>query len=158
MKMNTKENNLTKDNLIDSKDIYICIYDEYNIGLFKRISWSTRPHKNIVGGYKYNAGNIYIGIDTDHIGMNKIHEEYFNIDKCEPIGTCVRYKRKKYISDCKIEKAINLDNMRLDMYLNGEIQEYIPGKANSKELIEALSCACEYYKLNSEEVKKKKKY
>ena len=147
---------MIEDDLKDTRDIYICVYDEDKIGVFKKISWHTRPYKTYIGN-KFNAGNIYIGIDTDHIGMNKTHEDTFNKDKWEPVGTYVKYGGKKYISDCEIKKAINLDTIRQYMYYNKKIQDYIPGNATSKEVVDTLIYAYEYLGIDLEEVKQNTK-
>ena len=142
----TDENN-------NARDIYVCIYDKNNIGLFKRIQWRTRIHKNAIVGNNYNSGNIYIGIDTDHIGMEKTHEDYFSTESWEPIGTYVKYDKKKYISDCKIEQAVNIDTIRFYMYSKGKIESYIPGKANGKELLDILENSYEFFNLDIDKVK-----
>ena len=143
---------MIENELKDTRDIYVCVYDENEIGLFKKISYNTKPFKSVMG-YKFKSGNIYVGIDTDHIGISKTHEDEFNYDKWEPIGTYVKCNKNKYISDCEIEKAINLDTIRLYMYSNEKLKDYIPGKATSKELIDVLIYSYEYLNMDINKVK-----
>ena len=134
----------------------MCVYNDNEIGLFKRMSWNTRPYKTYLGD-KFKAGNIYVGIDTDHIGMEKTHEEIFNRDIKEPIGTCVKYNKKRYISDCEIEKAVNLDTIRMYMYSDGKLENYTPGKATTKELLDTLIYSYDYFKLDINKVRLNKR-
>ncbi len=128
----------------DVSDIFICVYNDKHIGLFKKINWYTRKYDSV----EYAAGSIYVGIDSDYIGMKGMHPYYTYENRWQPVGKKVIVCDKCYISNCIMQNSMSFDDMRLIMYSDGQIKPYEIGKASSKEMIDVLKYAFSYYQLD----------
>lgn len=147
---------LTKQEQKDVKDMFICVYNGKHVGLFKKINWSSGYYR----GYSdndYSAGSIYVGVDSNYVGMKKTHEDNISVNYWEPVGVKVVLKDKKYVSNCVMCDGMSFDDMRLIMYNNGQICPYEIGKATSQEMLEVLKYAVIYYQLNQNMQNQRKK-
>lgn len=139
----------------DVKDIFICMYDDMYVGLFRKINWSSRvTEKNDV--FPYNAGNIYVGVNSSYIGMELIHSGYVDNKEWQIIGEKVIVDDKSYVANCNMQNSMSFDDMRLIMYCEGKIDSYEIGKADSKEILDVLKYAVSYYQIDQNFPKKKK--
>lgn len=127
----------------DVSNIFICMYNGKHVGLFKKRNWSTNKTQSW-----YDAGSIYVGVDSNYIGMKKAHRGSIEYNKWEPIGTRVMVDEKCYIANCSMQNGMSFDDMRLIMYGEGQIKAYEIGKANSEEILEVLKFAASYYQLD----------
>ncbi len=128
----------------DVSDIFICVYNGKNVGLFKKLNWYSSYYKII----SYNAGSIYVGVDSNYVGMKRTHDDVINVSQWETAGARVELKDKTYIANCDMEDGMSFDDMRLIMYSEGKIDSYEIGKASSEEMIDVLKYAFSYYKLD----------
>lgn len=125
----------------DISDVYICAYNN-SVGLFESIGWR---------GYRlldadYDTGIVYVGIDSDYIGMKKTrNHKLFGSIGWEPVGTVTKIDNKTYVANCQMSNSISFDDMRLIMYKNGKIGGYERGKATSREIIDVLAYAQSYF-------------
>ena len=129
----------------DVSDIFICVYNDKHVGLFKKLDWHSKSY-GIENRY-YEAGTIYIGVYSNYIGMKKTHESFYTIDSWQDAGIKRNVSGKTYVSNCTMQKCMSFDDMRLIMYSNRLIDSYEPGKATSKEINEVLEYAYSYYQL-----------
>lgn len=124
----------------DVSDVFICVYDDGKVGLFRR-------------SHSRSDYSIYFGISSDYIGMRKRSYD----DPCEswvPAGTVARVEGERTrdnkfpISNCMIQYCISFDEMRLIMYNDNKICPYVLGRATSQEMIDVLNYAYNYYQTN----------
>lgn len=140
----------------DVNNIFICVYNGIHVGLFKKINWSTELRKNYFFGCdEYDAGSIYVGINSNYVGMKKTHSDNFWLNKWQPIGTKVVLNNNSYVSNCVMQTGMSFDDMRLIMYSAGKIGPYEIGKATSQEMLDVLKYASSYYQLD-QNIKHKK--
>ncbi len=135
------------------KNIFICVYNDQSVGLFKKIEWRTKIWKNSNVGPEYNAGNIYVGIDSNYIGMKETHWHCFVKSVWQPAGIQIVVSGKRYVSNCHMSNGMSFDDMRLVMYTEGLLDPYERGYASDEEILEVLSYAYRYYALPTGKVK-----
>lgn len=144
--LSSKQEKINQD-LEETKDVrgtFICVYDENQVGLFKRINYSTRGSSS-----SYDAYNIYEGIDSDYIGIEQLHDGSIDYHLWNGIGTRVVVRDDKYVANCNMYKSIHFEDMRLIMYQDQKIGPYERGRATSKEILDTLCYAKDYYQMNS---------
>lgn len=135
----------------DISDVFVCVYNENCVGLFKKINWNS---KMVVGSPPaYDAGSIYVGVESDYIGMKKTHSDIICVSRWEPAGTKVVVDGKSYLANCNMKNGMSFDDMRLNMYGDGQIGSYEIGKASSQEMLDVLSYATRYYQLGNQKRK-----
>ena len=138
----------------DVRDIFICFYNGKHVGLFKKINWCS-SHKGKKSNY--NAGSVYVGVDSNYVGIKQTHEDYRAVSCWKYAGSIVDLgDNDTYIANCNMENGMSFDDMRLIMYCDGSIGPYEIGKANSKEIIDVLKYASSYYQLDQNIEKQKK--
>lgn len=140
----------------DVNDVYVCVYhngsnsNEMHVGLFKKINWSTslwQPLPDVLP--YYDAGSIFVGVNSNYVGMIKTHCNADSINRPSPIGTRIELGNNgNYVASCKIDKFMSFDDMRLIMVNEELIDNYDIGKATSCEQLEVLKYASSYYGLN----------
>ena len=140
---------LTKKEKKDVRNMFICVYNDRHVGLFRKINWSTRKIYRMYWDAEYDAGSIYFGVDSNYIGMKKTHEGSSVRNYWLPIGTKEVLDGKSYVSNCTMQNGMSFDDMRLIMYKNGQIGPYEIGEATSIEMVEVLKYALTYYGLDS---------
>lgn len=132
----------------DVSDIFICVYNKKHVGLFKKINWKSGHYVRYFSDC-YNAGSIYIGVDSNYIGMKTTHEDSIGVSRWEKAGARIDLKEQgTYIANCDMENGMSFDDMRLIMYNAGQIESYEIGKASSQEMIDVLKYASSYYQLD----------
>jgi len=141
----------------DVSDIFICVYNDKHVGLFKKINWSTeKRNQSSYSDYaKYDAGSIYVGIDSNYIGMKETHSYNICRNHWQPAGKKLIVDGKSYVSNCAMKNGMSFDDMRLIMYSDGQIEPYEIGKATSREMIDVLKYASSYYQLDQNIQKQK---
>lgn len=149
----------TQEEKKDVSDTFLCVYNNKHVGLFKKINWSTETHNidQAIGYAEYNAGSVYVGINSNYIGMKETHSYNMCINHWQPIGKKIIIDDKSYVSNCVMQKGMSFDDMRLIMYNDGQIGPYEIGKASSKEIIDVLKYSYSYYELNQNFQKEKLK-
>lgn len=132
---NISENDKVKivsDEVIDTENLYICLYDENRIGLFKKEN--------------YNYVDIYIGVDTDNVAVyvSKILTSY---EKWYNNGEKIQIDGREYSATCRINSAFNLEGFKLMMYHEGLINDSNIRLIFSSEISEMLKYAYEYFNI-----------
>lgn len=144
----------------DVSDIFICVYNNKHVGLFKKINWNSSYHRGW-SNFDYNAGSIYVGVDSNYVGMKQTHKDNITVSYWQEAGARVDLKDCTYVANCNMENGMSFDDMRLIMYSAGQIGPYEIGKASSQEINDVLKYAFSYYQLNQniqkQEVKKELK-
>ena len=131
-------------------DIFICVYNDKHVGLFRKINWSSkmRNQSSFSDYAEYDAGSIYIGIDSNYIGMKETHSYNICRNHWQSVGKKIIVDGKSYVSNCIMQNGMSFDDMRLIMYSDVQIGPYEIGKASSQEMIDVLKYASSYYQLD----------
>lgn len=144
-----------KDTRKDVSNIFICVYNDKHVGLFEKINWNTTPiKKSKYSDIEYDAGSIYVGVNSNYIGMKTTHHGSLPQSHWEPAGTYATIDEVQYVANCTMKNGMSFDDMRLIMYNNGEIGSYEVGKATDQEILEVLKYASSYYQLSQSFQKK----
>lgn len=106
-------------------DIHICLYDNNQIGLFKK-----QIYKN---SYGY-SGIIYHGIDSDNVG---IYSSGLYSNGSLPCGESLG----KFVATCVIKEDFSFDSVRFDLFNKGLIDAYTIGEATSYEILDVMKKA-----------------
>lgn len=128
----------------DVSAYHVCVYDDGKVGLFKEIKFSS-PKETVMNAERWNAGSLFIGVNSSLIAIKKTHEGFVFRDRWQEKGEVERVDNKRYVCNCNAHDAMTFDDMRLIMYENGEIGPYELGKATSRDLINVLKFAKKYY-------------
>lgn len=163
-KLNPKQKIVLQDEKKDVSDVFVCVYhtnrkDLHNkhIGLFRETKYYSHILSSTTFGEMYDAGSIFKGLDSNYIGIKRTHiGDHF--DNTSLIGLTITLKDKTYVSNCRLINIISLDDLRFIMYQEGLITSYETGKASSQELLDILSYAASYYKLDQNLPSQKVKY
>lgn len=142
----TKGKNEEKKNI---KDVDVCIYNEDCIGLFRKIEWVSYPYSTF-----YDAGVIYVGIDSNYIGMKSLARNGFPYESFSSAGTVHTIKDMTYLSNCTLDKTIGFDDLRFKLYRKGLIEPFEIGKATASEMLEVMCYAADYFDLEKNNLKK----
>lgn len=129
----------------DVSDVFVCVYNDKHVGLFKTIDWTRRPDGS--DPQFYDAGIIYIGLDSSYIGLKTTHHNWHRVNRWERMGAKAVFNGKIYLANCHVQNVISFDDMRTIMYNKGKIGTYELGKSNSKEMLDVLNYAYEHYQL-----------
>lgn len=147
---NTEE---SQDKKKDVSNIFVCVYNDKCVGLFTKIGWIGKNRGFVTC---YDAGSIYIGVDSNYIGMKQTHHDISILRQWLPSGTKETVDGKNYAANCDMQNAMSFDDMRLIMYKKGMIDSYELGKATNKEMLDVLAFAHTYFKLDEDMVHKAK--
>ena len=136
----TKTNdNIDKTNqntLLDTQDLYVCLYLYDNkVGLFKKENFST---------YFYDY-DVYRGIDSDNIAVYR--NDFHNPARPGWKGNGYQLPEECNVKQitCKIDKKLSIESIRLQMYLEGKINNYQVGIISPNEIPEIFNYFCEKY-------------
>lgn len=140
----------------DVSDIFICVYNGKHVGLFKKINWNSDYYSRW-SDCDYDAGSIYVGVDSNYVGMKQTHDRNIEVSCWKKVGARVDLEKGTYIANCNMQNGMSFDDMRLIMYSDEQIETYEIGKASSKEIIDVLEYASRYYQLNQGIQRKRKK-
>lgn len=132
------------------KKLDICVYNKNCIGLFKRIEWVSSSVELFP-----SSGIIYIGVDSNYVGMKTLLDMGISENKFSSVGEVCTVDYKKYVANCKIKKAISFDDMRFKLYRSGIIGPYTMGEATTREILDVMCYAADYYDLEKKDLKKK---
>ncbi len=127
----------------DVSSLYICTYDDNKVGLFKRINYNSNYYF-ILGNY-YDAGSIYVGYNSDYIGIKETHYNDQQCDSWRKVGKRVDLDNGSYVANCNMKSAESFDDMRLKMAMAEELDTYEIGKASQREIIDVLKFAQRFY-------------
>lgn len=137
---------------VNVSDIFVCVYNDEHVGLFRKVNYSNEPDHDY-----YDAGSIYVGVDSDYIGMKETHHNYHSAPVWRKAGARVKVDDHVYLCNCNMENGMSFDDMRLKMFEEGLIGSYKIGKASSEEMIEVLCYARSHYHLDTKGTAKGKK-
>lgn len=129
----------------DVSDIFICFYNHKHVGLFEKLNHCFS--QNYYYNDRYKAGSIYVGVDSNYVGMELTYNLSCSDHRWEKIGTKRKLNGQIYVSNCVIQDCMSFDDMRLIMYNEGKIGPYEIGKASSQEMVDVLRYALNYYQL-----------
>lgn len=159
----SKENGLSKSTdeqseKIDVKDIYVCLYDVNEIGLFKKDSYSMEHTCCSLWDssldYSYDTyGEIYFGYNSNNIGLVQLSENGSAKHALLRAGNCGYVGGKCYFSNVLINDSISFEDLRLKMAISGQLGEYTQGQASQTEIIKVLTYAQSYFDGNKAKVK-----
>lgn len=159
---------ITQEEIFDTKDLYVCVYDDNLVGIFER--------KYVKGRALYYDYAVYTSLFSQQLGIESIALSYTSgyIEetywKCKGF-ICCGYTAT-YTATCNITKAVRYDKVRLDMCIKvisscygsssvtscemPERIEYGSVPTTSKEILEVLKYAPEYLGLTQEDPNKTK--
>ena len=147
----------------DVNDIYICVYNDNQVGLFKKVNFTTAisecKHFSYGRGhystFHYTAESIYIGYNSNYTGIKVLHKENHNLNMWAKEGYATTWDKKVYLANCNMYDEMSFDDMRLLMYEDGNLTSpYEVGKATKNEILQTLLYAKRYYGGNIRKVKK----
>lgn len=142
--MNLPQQN--KENKIDVKDVYICLFDGEKVGAFVK--------EHIIGGdtsiYRWQAiHDVFRQYKGDLVGLCVIKQQgdIYSTNRFAPLG-CYE---KIYIN-CKLNAVENYDVLRQLMLEEGIISTYTPGESTESEMLKVITFARNYFaRKNNEE-------
>ena len=134
--------------IVDTNNLYICLYDFDKVGLFKKVNYRG----NLFCQYNYNYIDIYCGVDTENVAIY-ISRTLSSIEKWYRKKETIQIYGEEYSATCKIDSAINICAFKLMMYHEGIINDSNINLILSSEIPEMLKYAYEYF--NIEEKKQK---
>lgn len=137
---------------VDVSNIFVCVYNDEHVGLFRKINYNEKTDRAY-----YNAGSIYVGVDSDYIGMKETHCNSHCTTVWKKAGAKVKVDDHVYLCNCNMENGMSFDDMRLKMFEEGLIDSYKIGKSSSEEMIEVLCYARSHYHLDTKGTAKGKK-
>ena len=144
---NASENDKIKivsDKVIDTENLYICLYDDDKVGLFKKKNYRNEIVPN------YNYLDIYCGVDTNNVAIYlstilTSREKWYNN------GEKIQVDGKDYFATCKINSAYNLESFKLMMYHEGIINDSNINMILSSEMPEMINYAYSYFNVSREQ-------
>ncbi len=150
------EMNIPQEEQKDTSLFYICAYDGDKVGLFKELRYSS-PKESVVGYERWSAGSLFIGVESNLVGIKVTHEAFSDEDYWHKVGAIENVDNKRYVCNCNMYEAITFDDMRLMMYEEGIIGPYQLGKATNRDIINVLKFAKGYYEKKMPSAQKTKK-
>lgn len=135
----------------DVSQLFVCSYDEGKVGLFKTINWTKNRANMIVSDNQ--TGTIFLGIDSTHIGLKT---KWKGMEIWHASNYTQITRDGVYISTCHMHHAVVFEELRFTMHQEGLIQNYELGFADSKEILQVLDYATEYFKKEQLQETKKK--
>ena len=144
---NASENDKIKivsDKVIDTENLYICLYDDDKVGLFKK----TNYRNEIVPNYNYL--DIYCGVDTNNVAIY-LSTILTSREKWCNNGEKIQVDGKDYFATCKINSAYNLESFKLMMYHEGIINDSNINMIFSSEIPEMINYAYSYFNVSGKQ-------
>lgn len=130
---------------IDVKDLFICSYNEGEVGLFKKKNYHTPIIEAGNIDHCFQAGSIYIGQNSTEVCIKTDHNGWFALSHMEQAGFMACCDGEVYIATSDMKGDVSFDYLRLLMYQQGRIENYILGKATDKDILDVLCYAKEEY-------------
>lgn len=135
------------DELLLTNDLFICVYNHNQVGLFKKIEWNTKRDKERSNWYpEFSAGNVYYGVDNNFIGAQTTHCGCVPINDWCDIGTEVIIGDLKFIVNCIMDSSMSFNEFRQLLLDCGYIGEFKEGLATIEDIHNVLTIA--YYQTN----------
>lgn len=128
----------------DVSDFYIGVYNEGQVGLFRELRYSS-PKETVLNHEKWSAGSLFIGVESNLIGIKTTHEGFSSFTRWQTEGEMEMVDQKRYVCNCNMSDTVPFDNVRLMMYEEGKIPAYTLGKATHRQIVETLAYAKNYY-------------
>jgi len=100
-----------------------------------------------MGHDKWNAGSLFIGVESNLIAIKKTHDGFSSIVRWQIEGEMETVDQKRYVCNCNMKEAIPFDDVRLMMYEEGKIPAYTLGKATHRQMVETLAYSKNYYEV-----------
>ena len=144
---NASENDKIKivsDKVIDTENLYICLYDDDKVGLFKKKNYRNEIVPN------YNYLDIYCGVDTNNVAIY-LSTILTSREKWCNNGEKIQVDGKDYFATCKINSAYNLESFKLMMYHEGIINDSNINMILSSEMPEMINYAYSYFNVSREQ-------
>lgn len=143
--------------LTDVEKLYICQYDDNQVGLFRKIDFSSNKQTtadffNTMESWK--AGMIFLGYKSDCVGMKITHEKTKFCEYFPEKGYYEVIDEKRYVVNCNMHRALNFDNMRQIMYENGELEPFTNGVATNEDIAKVLKYSRTYFNQKTKQLKK----
>ncbi len=125
-------------------DISICVYDNNQIGFFKRDTWcGDREYFN--GEAWYNAGEIYTGLDNGLVGLKRTHFANMWIEEYAKSGKILKLNKGTFEANISLKLAISFNDMQYMMRSKEGIKPYLKYGATEEEQEAVLEFAKKYY-------------
>lgn len=144
---NISENDKIKivsDKVIDTENLYICLYDDDKVGLFKKKNYRNKIVSN------YNYLDIYCGVDNHNVAIY-INSMLSRREKWYNSGEKIQVDGKDYFATCKINSAYNLDSFKLMMYHEGIISDSNINMIFPSEISEMINYAYSYFNVSGKQ-------
>jgi len=127
---------LEKNNKKWVSNVCVCIYNGNCVGLFRKTNWRKEYDYG-----RYDSGSTYIGVDSNCVAVHQTHLY------CRDCNTWLEEGKMSgnLIVNCTINKIMEFDQIRLEMYTNGLINTYELGKATKEEILEVLKYVRDKY-------------
>ena len=135
---------IVSDKVIDTENLYICLYDDDKVGLFKK----TNYRNEIVPNYNYL--DIYCGVDTNNVAIY-LSTILTSREKWCNNGEKIQVDGKDYFATCKINSAYNLESFKLMMYHEGIINDSNINMILSSEISKLIDSAYYYFNVSWEQ-------
>lgn len=135
---------LVQDKVLDTENLYICLYDEDKVGLFKKNNYRNEIVPN------YNYLDIYCGVDTNNVAIYlstilTSREKWYNN------GEKIQVSGEDYFAICKINSAYNLESFKLMMYHEGIISDSNINMIFPSEISEMINYAYSYFNVSGKQ-------
>ena len=139
----SKDNTISivHDNVLKTKDLYVCLYDDDKVGLFRKKNYNNK------NSLHYSDSDIYFGIDTDNVTGHLNHFLGIKMDCWYKSGEEMYCYKKSFFATCEINQCIHLENIRLDMYNDKIISDYQVDVVETNKIPEILKYAYNYFNL-----------
>ena len=135
---------LVQDKVLDTENLYICLYDEDKVGLFKKNNYRNEIVPN------YNYLDIYCGVDTNNVAIY-ISRTLSSIEKWYRKKETIQIYGEEYSATCKINSAYNLESFKLMMYHEGIISDSNINMIFPSEISEMINYAYSYFNVSGKQ-------
>lgn len=134
-----------KEKVFDTKDLYVCVYDDNCVDIFKVKRLNTN------GTYiDYDA---YIGLFSRKVSVEAVPKYSFSSHIWQIKG----FRAYGHTVTCDMTRAVGFEEFRLGLNFSGKIGKFELGKTTTSEMLEVLKLAPQYFGLTQEQDKTKEK-
>lgn len=143
------------------RDKYICTYnDGQSIGLFEHSKQERYYYRGGKGFAEYittDVVDVYRDTLSEATAIKILSRDENAVNEWANIGYQFYSNDPDSTANCIIENIISFDSMRTIMYSRGEIEDFEPGYATDKEILNVFKFAVSYYQLDKKFQKQKVK-
>ena len=140
------------DKLFLIKDLYICKYDDDNIGLFKKYDYKV-DKKRECGFTYYDSGEIYVGYNNDKLGIKVTHDYDVFTNFWADNGYEIDLQDNHIVTNCQIQNGKSIRDIRVMMYIQGLIDDITSPILSEQEITETVNFVKDFYIKNKTKVK-----